>query len=45
MATIAADALGAEMVNVVGMPSRYSSAGSITDAEDLASRQGLTWTA
>ena len=44
VATIAADALGAEVVNVVGMPSRYSSDGSVSDAEDLAARQGLTWT-
>jgi NAD+ synthase (glutamine-hydrolysing) len=44
VATIAADALGAEAVNVVGMPSRYSSPGSVSDADDLASRQGLSWT-
>jgi NAD+ synthase (glutamine-hydrolysing) len=44
VATIAADALGAEAVNVVGMPSRYSSDGSVSDAEDLARRQGLSWT-
>jgi NAD+ synthase (glutamine-hydrolysing) len=44
VATIAADALGAEAVNVVGMPSRYSSPGSVSDAEELATRQGLTWT-
>jgi NAD+ synthase (glutamine-hydrolysing) len=44
VATIAADALGAGVVNVVGMPSRYSSDGSVSDAEELASRQGLTWT-
>jgi NAD+ synthase (glutamine-hydrolysing) len=31
-------------VNVVGMPSRYSSDGSVSDAEDLARRQGLSWT-
>ncbi len=43
VATIAADALGAEVVNVVGMPSRYSSDGSVSDAEELASRQGLSW--
>jgi NAD+ synthase (glutamine-hydrolysing) len=43
VATIAADALGPEVVNVVGMPSRYSSDGSISDAEDLALRQGLSW--
>jgi NAD+ synthase (glutamine-hydrolysing) len=44
VATIAADALGAAVVNVIGMPSRYSSEGSVSDAEDLASRQGLAWT-
>jgi NAD+ synthase (glutamine-hydrolysing) len=43
VATIAADALGPEVVNVVGMPSRYSSDGSISDAEDLALRQRLSW--
>ncbi len=40
-ATIATDALGPEQVHVVLMPSRYSSAHSISDAEDLAKRQGL----
>src|SRR6266536_2005214 len=40
-ATIAADAIGADRVNVVLMPSRYSSDHSITDAEDLVRRQGL----
>jgi NAD+ synthase (glutamine-hydrolysing) len=43
VATIAADALGSEVVHVVGMPSRYSSTGSVSDAEDLAIRQGLRW--
>ncbi|MGN6474431.1 MAG: NAD+ synthase [Mycobacteriales bacterium] len=43
VATIAADALGPEAVHVVGMPSRYSSDGSIADAEELARRQGLHW--
>jgi NAD+ synthase (glutamine-hydrolysing) len=43
-AVIAADALGADKVHVVGMPSRYSSEGSVTDAEDLAARVGLPWT-
>jgi NAD+ synthase (glutamine-hydrolysing) len=43
VATIAADALGPDVVNVVGMPSRYSSDGSVSDAEDLALRQGLSW--
>jgi len=40
-ATIAADAIGPDRVNVVLMPSRYSSEGSVTDAEDLVRRQGL----
>ena len=43
VATIAADALGADTVHVVGMPSRYSSDHSVSDAEDLARRQGLHW--
>jgi NAD+ synthase (glutamine-hydrolysing) len=40
-ATIAADAIGPDRVHVVLMPSRYSSAHSVTDAEDLVKRQGL----
>ena len=40
-ATIAADAIGPERVHVVLMPSRYSSAHSVSDAEDLVKRQGL----
>ncbi|MGO9081407.1 MAG: NAD+ synthase [Streptosporangiaceae bacterium] len=40
-ATIAADAIGPQNVHVVLMPSRYSSAHSVADAEDLAKRQGL----
>jgi NAD+ synthase (glutamine-hydrolysing) len=40
-ATIAADAIGAENVHVVLMPSRYSSPHSVADAEDLVKRQGL----
>ena len=40
-ATIAADAVGPDRVHVVLMPSRYSSGHSVTDAEDLAKRQGL----
>ncbi len=40
-ATIAADAIGAERVHVVLMPSKYSSAHSVTDAEDLVKRQGV----
>jgi NAD+ synthase (glutamine-hydrolysing) len=41
VATIAADALGPDAVHVALMPSRYSSEHSVTDAEDLAKRQGL----
>ena len=40
-ATIAADAIGPDRVHVVLMPSRYSSAHSMSDAEDLTKRQGL----
>jgi len=40
-ATIAADAIGPDRVQVVLMPSRYSSDHSVGDAEDLAKRQGL----
>lgn len=40
-ATIAADAIGADKVYGVSMPSRYSSTGSKDDAADLATRQGL----
>ena len=40
-ATIAADAIGPEHVNVVLMPSQYSSEHSVGDAEDLVKRQGL----
>ncbi len=43
VATIANDALGADRVHVVGMPSGWSSDHSISDAEDLAKRQGLHW--
>jgi NAD+ synthase (glutamine-hydrolysing) len=42
-ATIAADAIGAENVYGVSMPSRYSSDGSKDDAEDLASRRGINY--
>ena len=40
-ATVAVDALGPERVVGVSMPSRYSSEGSKTDAEDLAERLGI----
>jgi NAD+ synthase (glutamine-hydrolysing) len=42
-ATIAADALGPEAVHGVALPSRYSSEHSITDARDLAERQGINF--
>jgi NAD+ synthase (glutamine-hydrolysing) len=41
VATIATDALGAEAVHAVALPSRYSSDHSLDDAEDLAKRQGI----
>jgi NAD+ synthase (glutamine-hydrolysing) len=40
-ATIAADAIGPDRVHVVLMPSDYSSAHSVSDAEDLVKRQGV----
>ncbi|NUR83463.1 MAG: NAD+ synthase [Nonomuraea sp.] len=40
-AAIASDAIGPERVNVVLMPSRYSSDHSLADAEDLVARQGI----
>ncbi len=43
VATIAGDALGGERVHVVGMPSAWSSTGSVTDAKELAELQGLQW--
>ena len=43
VATIAADAIGPDHVHVVGMPSRYSTEGSVADAEELAQRRGLHW--
>lgn len=42
VATIAADAVGPENVHVILMPSKWSSDHSVTDAEDLAERQGLS---
>ncbi|NNK91921.1 MAG: NAD+ synthase [Acidimicrobiia bacterium] len=41
-AAIAADALGPENVHAVLMPSRFSSGHSVTDAEDFASRLGIS---
>ena len=43
VAAIAADALGAENVLGVAMPARYSSSGSLTDAERLAKNLGLRY--
>ncbi len=40
-ATIATDAIGADNVHVVLMPSRYSTDHSVSDAEDLVKRQGV----
>ena len=42
VAAIAVDALGAEQVHGLSMPSRYSSSGSVTDAATLAERLGIT---
>ncbi|MCH8813531.1 MAG: NAD+ synthase [Chloroflexi bacterium] len=41
VATVAADAIGAGNVVCVGMPSRYSSEGSIADAKALAHNLGI----
>ncbi len=41
VAAVAVDALGAENVVGIGMPSRYSSEGSIKDAQDLADNLGV----
>jgi len=43
VASIAVDALGAENVYGIGLPSKYSSDHSISDAEELAKRTGLNW--
>jgi NAD+ synthase (glutamine-hydrolysing) len=40
-AAIAADAIGADNVYGISMPSRYSSEGSVDDAKDLADRIGF----
>ncbi|MDX1657619.1 MAG: NAD+ synthase, partial [Nitriliruptorales bacterium] len=42
-AALAADALGADNVTGVGMPSPYSSDHSLRDAEALAKNLGITW--
>ncbi|TDQ52462.1 NH(3)-dependent NAD(+) synthetase [Actinorugispora endophytica] len=41
VATIAADAIGPELVHCVLMPSRHSSDHSVSDAEELVRRQGV----
>ncbi len=41
VACIAADAIGSENIVGVGMPSRYSSEGSLIDAQDLADRLSI----
>jgi NAD+ synthase (glutamine-hydrolysing) len=43
VAAVAVDAIGADGVHVAGMPSRYSSDHSISDAEELARRLGVHW--
>src|SRR3984885_6822839 len=43
VATIAVDALGKENVTTIGMPSQYSSAGSIDDARALAANLGICY--
>jgi len=43
VACIAVDALGPEHVHGVSMPSRYSSEGSRTDAEEMAKRLGIDY--
>jgi NAD+ synthase (glutamine-hydrolysing) len=43
VAVLASDALGPSAVHAVGMPSRYSSAGSLADAEELTRRLGINW--
>jgi NAD+ synthase (glutamine-hydrolysing) len=42
-AAIACDAIGADRVHGVSLPSRYSSEHSRTDADDLAARTGLNY--
>ena len=42
VAAVAVDALGSDRVTGLAMPSRYSSSGSISDAETLATRLGIT---
>lgn len=42
-AALAVEALGADHVSGFALPSRYSSMGSLTDAEDLARRLGIEY--
>jgi NAD+ synthase (glutamine-hydrolysing) len=44
VAALAVDALGADRVHGVGLPSKYSSEHSLSDAEDTAKRLGLHYT-
>jgi len=44
VAAVAVDAIGTENVVGVGMPSRYSSEGSIKDAQDLAANLSMEFT-
>ena len=44
VAVVAVDALGADHVHGVSMPSRYSSEGAGTDAAELARRAGIDYT-
>jgi NAD+ synthase (glutamine-hydrolysing) len=44
VAAIAVDALGAENVQGIGMPSEFSSTGSVTDADQLARNLGIGFT-
>jgi NAD+ synthase (glutamine-hydrolysing) len=41
VASIAADAIGGDAVHALAMPSMYSSAGSLADADDVARRLGI----
>ncbi|HEY8341042.1 MAG TPA: NAD+ synthase [Egibacteraceae bacterium] len=43
VAVVAADALGADALTCVSMPSPYSSPGSVTDAQQLAANLGARW--
>ena len=43
VASIAVDALGAENVTAIGMPSPYSSAGSVDDSRALAANLGIRY--